>query len=164
MSLLTDLNKRIEKKQDERWQVQMELDRLHAQAHALDAVIAELESFAKVVAKEESASPTPGTEKKLRAGSDVYKAREALRKLGKPSEIHDILITAGKPDNKDTRRSVTSQMAWYARKDQIFTRPEAGLWGLHEWAQNGHAVSTIIEAEKTALQLDPEDIEGRPAH
>jgi hypothetical protein len=162
MSLLIDLNKRIEKKQDERWELQQALDRLQAQALAVDAVIAELESFAKVVAKEEGGESQP--EINLRPGSDVYRSREILRKIGKASEMGDILAAMGKPDTKDNRRSLSAQMAWYARKNQIFTRPEPGYWGLYEWLQNAIDVGVEIETtEPTALPLNDDDIQ-EPAH
>lgn len=165
MGLLTDLNKRIEKKQDERWELQRDLDRMHAKAFALDAVIEELESFAKVVAKEEAGADgaTGAADIKLRPGSDVYNAREALRKLGKPSELGQLLATMGKHDTKEIRRSVSSQMAWYARKNQIFTRPEPGFWGLYEWEQTSMNFTVEANGDPTALPLNPEDVR-EPAH
>jgi len=157
MSIVSDLRKRIEKKNEERWLLQDRLDRLQAEAQALDAVITELESVLKVAEKQEAGNAQP--EIKLRLGSEVYRSREVLRRMKQPAEIGELLKALGKEDTQENRRSLSSQLAWYARKDQIFTRPEPGMWGLLEWIDNAVDSTTESDAELEALPLRLEDIQ-----
>lgn len=169
MSLLTDLNKRIEKKYDELDEINEQIRRRMAEAQALEAVIAELQSVLKAAAKEDAGQQE--TETKLRRGSDVYQGREALRKLGKVSEIGEILKAMGKADTKDTRRSMSSQMSWYAKRNQIFTKPESNMFGLREWAKERadflsgeYSIRVKLPVEqKTGVALPlPEEQESEP--
>src|SRR5215213_9471088 len=102
MVLKKDLEKRVEKKRAELDLVKGELIELSARATAIEAVINELLSIIKALPKDDSENAeTPDRE--LRHGSDVYNAREALRKAKKPLYIDRILESMGKEATPEAR-------------------------------------------------------------
>ncbi|MSQ27447.1 MAG: hypothetical protein EXR51_04835 [Dehalococcoidia bacterium] len=58
----------------------------------------------------------------LRLGSDVSRAQELLSRARRPLHISAILTGIGKEDTKQTRASLGSSLARYARKGEIFQR------------------------------------------
>jgi hypothetical protein len=81
-------------------------------------------------------APLPGLETKnersLRSGSTVSQARDVILKAGGPVHITDLLAGVGKEDNRDNRASLTSSLAAYVRRGEIFTRPAPNTYGLTE--------------------------------
>lgn len=71
----------------------------------------------------------------LRTGSSVALAREAILRAGKPVHISDLLSVLGKGVTKETRASLSSSLAAYVRRGEIFTRPAPNTFGL---AEMGH--------------------------
>lgn len=84
----------------------------------------------------------------LRTGSAVAQAREAIQRAGKPLHISDLLSALGKSVTKEARASLTSSLAAYVRRGEIFTRPAPNTFGL---AEMGHA-SAQPESE---LETEP---------
>lgn len=108
------------------------------------------------VMKAMGATPTaPETkpERSLRAGSGVSQARDVILKAGKPVHISDLLSGIGKEDTRDGRASLTSSLAAYVRRGEIFTRPAPNTYGLVEL---GH--ESIVEPEPEP----PEDFGSAP--
>jgi hypothetical protein len=81
-------------------------------------------------------APITGTdtkpERSLRAGSAVSQARDVILKAAKPVHIADLLAGIGKEDTRDGRASLTSSLAAYVRRGEIFTRPAPNTYGLIE--------------------------------
>jgi len=67
----------------------------------------------------------------LRKGSEMEKVRLFLLKAGKPLYIEDILKGIGK--GKESRNAIAGSLSAYTRRNEIFTRPEPGTFGLIEF-------------------------------
>lgn len=73
---------------------------------------------------------TDAAKKSLRKGSIAANVYNILKKTGRPLYINDIMpLIKGKKD----KTSVASVLSQYARKNEIFSRPEANTFGLLEW-------------------------------
>lgn len=68
----------------------------------------------------------------LRPGSSVAEARQAILKHGKPMHINDLLGALGKDATRDAKSSLTSSIAAYVRRQEIFTRTAPNTFGLIE--------------------------------
>ncbi|MFI4985896.1 MAG: hypothetical protein ACHQF3_00485 [Alphaproteobacteria bacterium] len=68
----------------------------------------------------------------LRPGSIVADAREAILRAGQPLHIIPLLEAMGKPLNRQNKTSVSSSIAAYVRRSEIFTRPAPNTFGLIE--------------------------------
>jgi len=80
----------------------------------------------------------------LRAGSAVDQARSVIIKKGSPVHIDDILAALGKDVTREAKASLTSSLAAYVRRGEIFTRPAPNTFGLVEL---GHEPAEIIGGE-----------------
>jgi hypothetical protein len=69
----------------------------------------------------------------LRANTDLARARDFIREVGKPVHVAEILKKLGKEITKDTRASLAGSIGWYVRRDEIFTRPAPNTFGLREF-------------------------------
>jgi hypothetical protein len=67
-----------------------------------------------------------------RRGSAVTQAREIISKSGKPVHINELLNALGKLNTRENRASLTSALAAYVRRGEIFTRPAPNTFGLIE--------------------------------
>jgi hypothetical protein len=79
----------------------------------------------------------------LRAGSAVDQAREFIVRKGAPAHINEILEALGKGVTRESRASLTSSIAAYVRRGEIFTRPAPNTFGLIEL---GHMASDAPSA------------------
>jgi hypothetical protein len=68
----------------------------------------------------------------LKAGSAVAQARDIILGKGEPVHITAILEAMGKDASRETRASLTSSLAAYVRRHEIFTRPAPNTFGLEE--------------------------------
>ena len=73
-----------------------------------------------------------GGDKVLKAGSAVAKARDAILKAGKPLHVTTILESLGRDASREGRSSLTSSLAAYVRRGEIFTRPAPNTFGLSD--------------------------------
>ena len=80
----------------------------------------------------------------LRPGSSMAKAREVILQAGKPVHINTILEALGKDTTREARASLTSSLASYVRRGEIFTRSAPNTYGL---AELGHAQDELSSIE-----------------
>lgn len=121
MSNRQELEKRIEKKK-------AEIAELEAKIREEKAFLSGLQESLRFFPKDDSG--TPPAEPNLRPGTDLYKTKEYLQKLGHSAYITDILIGIGKEATKENRVSLSGNLSWYVRKGLIFIRPKPNTFGL----------------------------------
>src|SRR5205085_1170668 len=68
----------------------------------------------------------------LRPGTDLARARDYIKRVGRPVPIMELLDAIGKPQNKENRASVAGSIGWYVRRKEIFTRPAPNTFSLFE--------------------------------
>ena len=79
----------------------------------------------------------------LRSGSAVDQARRVILDRAVPVHIDDILVALGKEVTREAKSSLTSSLAAYVRRDEIFTRPAPNTFGLVEL---GHVASDEVSS------------------
>src|ERR1043165_4901384 len=154
MNLRAELNKRIEKKKAEIASLENDLSLTIGEIETAQSVLLELQPILKLLPKEDGEGQNePQVEMTLRRGSDVWKCREVLRKVRAPMHVNDLLKGIEKPVTTKNAKSLAGQLAWYARKEQIFTRPEPATFGLKEWE------SKKVATKPETLQIGTPTIE-----
>jgi hypothetical protein len=68
----------------------------------------------------------------LRPGSAVAEARSVILKAQRPVHINTLLSELGKDGTREARASLTSSLAAYVRRGEIFARPAPNTYGLIE--------------------------------
>lgn len=68
----------------------------------------------------------------MRKGSAVARAREFILEAGVPVHIDDLLTQLGREVTREAKSSLTSSIAAYVRRQEIFTRPAPNTFGLIE--------------------------------
>ena len=121
MGAREQVQKRIDQKQQE-------IRELQAKIRDAEIYIQALQELNRVLPKEVNGSQP----EQLRKGSLVYQAREAIRSAGRPVHISDLLKMLGLPVDKKHRASLSGSISGYARRSEIFTRPEPNTFGLLE--------------------------------
>lgn len=106
---------------------QTEVVTLEEKLKAAKAYINALRDVLKVTAGEASDS-----EPKLKDGSSVAMAREAILTRGEPVRLDDLLLSIGKEPTQANRSSLAGSLAAYVRRNEIFTRPAPNTFGLVE--------------------------------
>lgn len=76
--------------------------------------------------------PKPSESVVLRPGSAVAQARSVILKAQKPLHINTLLEQLGKDGTRAARASLTSSLAAYVRRGEIFTRSAPNTYGLIE--------------------------------
>jgi hypothetical protein len=71
-------------------------------------------------------------ESTLRAGSAVDLARQVILDRGMPVHMDELLGALGKEATREAKASLTSSLAAYVRRNEIFTRPAPNTFGLFE--------------------------------
>ena len=109
---------------------EQEIEALQEQIKAARVYIQALQDVLKMLPR----APDHGVsaESVLRPGSAVAKAREVILKRGQPIQILDLLAALNKAPNRENRSSLTSSLAAYVRRGEIFTRPVPNTFGLIE--------------------------------
>jgi len=126
MGLREELQKRIERKQQE-------IHELRLQIREAEAYIQGLQDTIRLVPKEASTTPA---EISLRPGTSVSKSRDAIKAAGKPLHITEILRAIGRPVDKNNRVALSGSLAAYVRKGEVFARPLPNTFSLLELGQN----------------------------
>lgn len=121
MSESTVVASRIKKKEAE---IQGLEERLRAARIYLQA----LQDVLGAIERESEGTIDPG----LRVGSSVAQAREVIMRAKKPVHISDLLAALGKGVTKETRASLSSSLAAYVRRGEVFTRSAPNTFGLIE--------------------------------
>ncbi len=75
-------------------------------------------------------------ESTLRPGSAVDQARQVILDAGVPLHIDHILNEMGKEPTREHKASLTSSLAAYVRRGEIFNRPAPNTFGLVELAHS----------------------------
>jgi hypothetical protein len=128
MGLREDLLRRIERKQQELEDLRRHLE---IQIREGQAYIQGLQDTLKMLPRDAAAQPPPT----LRPGTDLAKARDAIRKAGAPMHISDLLKALGKAVNPTNRAGLSGNLAAYVRRGEIFTRTGPNIFGLVELEQ-----------------------------
>lgn len=95
------------------------------------------------------------SEAKLKPGSGTAQARDIILERREPVHLDDILRALGKDVTRETKASLTSSLAAYARRGEIFVRTAPNTFGLVEL---GHDVAEETEPEP----MPPSGFGGAP--
>jgi hypothetical protein len=128
MALRDELQKRIERKRSEMVALERQIGEARVYIQALEDTL-------KLVPRD--GDEVVDAAKMLRTGSGVAKAKDALRRIGHPLHIVDLLKAMGRGDTRPNRIGLSGSIAAYVRKGEIFTRPAPNTYGLVEFASNG---------------------------
>ena len=131
MGVREELQKRIDRKRQE-------IADLSAQIAAALSYIQALEEAMRLMPRDginqPDAMPT------LRPNSGVARAHDVIKSAGKPLHINEMLSAMGREITREARGAITSSLAAYVRRGEIFTRVGPNTYGLIEFGrQNGHA-------------------------
>lgn len=135
MSIKTQLEKRIQAKTQE-------ISDLEGQIREAKAYLQGVQDIYRMLPKEGVAA-----EQALRPNSDMAKARDFLRKIGRAAHITEILTGIGREINKSSRVSVSGSLGTYARKGVIFSSHGGNTFGLLELKPGQPDESGSLEEE-----------------
>lgn len=125
MGIRQDFERRITKKQQE-------IADLELQLRDAKSYLQALQDSLKIIPRDATSNGTSlGTN--LRPGTALSKARDAIKKSGKPIHINDLLTAIGKPLDKKSKVSLAGSLSNYARKQEIFTKTAPNTFGLREF-------------------------------
>jgi hypothetical protein len=79
----------------------------------------------------------------LRPGSTIALARETILHNGKPLHISELLALFDKGDSKEMRASLTSSIAAYVKRGEVFVRTAPNTFGLIELGHLPEAMQEI---------------------
>lgn len=133
MGLREDLTRRIERKK-------AEIAELETQVRLAREYLQALEDTFRLVPKDASSSVDPAAT--LRPGTALAKARDAIRKAGRPLHINELLNAIGKGTSRNERAGLSGTLAAYVRRGEIFTRPAPNTFGLAE-------IKTTVQADNS---------------
>jgi TolA-binding protein len=119
MQIKRELERRIEKKQQEIAELKQQLGNAETYLEALQDTL-------KLLPKEGD------KEIVLRAGSDLARARDFIKSKGCPQHVNDILKGINKEPNNANKTSLSGSLGGYVRKGVIFTKPAPNTFGLIE--------------------------------
>ena len=117
---------------------EQEIQSLEEKLRAARIYVQALQDILKLVGADSPAEPA---ESAIKAGSAVDKAREAILRKNKPLHINDLIEAMGKEVTRKSRASLTSSIAAYVRRGEIFTRPAPNTFGLVEL---GHKTPGVV--------------------
>src|SRR5665213_1617298 len=83
----------------------------------------------KALPREISIQASAKGESDLRTGTLLARAREAIKRNGKPMHVGAILESIGVENTKNSRVSLVGSLGGYVRKGTIFTRPGPNIFG-----------------------------------
>jgi hypothetical protein len=148
MGVRQNLEKKIEIKRQEVVELEVKL-------RETQAFLSGMQEALKVLPREAVVGAVAQT---LRAGSDLANARDYLARVGRPAHVTEILEELNK-DGSTTRKraSITSSLASYARKGEIFKRTGPNVFALIELD-----VSNTDVAPATSGEEPPSDFGDLP--
>lgn len=124
---------------------EQEITSLEEKIKAARIYVQALKDILKMLGSEErEESDAADADATLRSGSAVDQARHVILRRGDPVHIDDILVALGKEPTREAKASLTSSIAAYVRKNEIFTRPAPNTFGLVEL---GHTEAIEREPE-----------------
>lgn len=110
-------------------QKEQEIQGLELSIREAKSYVQALQDMLKLIPKEGDGS---GGDKVLRPGSDMAKARDAIRLAGKALHVSEILVAIGKENIKKSRVALAGSLAGYVRKGMIFSKTAPNTFGLME--------------------------------
>lgn len=125
MSERRKIEERLRKKEQE-------IVSLEEKIKATRVYVQALRDILKMLGSDVSEAPEADADVTLRSGSAVDQARRVILSKGVPVHIDDILAALGKDATREAKASLTSSLAAYVRRDEIFTRPAPNTFGLVE--------------------------------
>jgi len=123
MGLREDLQKRIDRKR-------AEITDLETQIRLAQEYLQALEDTLKLVPRDGNGSTASESRVTLRPGTALFKAREAIRKAGRPMHVTELLEAMGKGTSRNEKAGLSGTLATYVRRGEIFTRPAPNTFGL----------------------------------
>jgi hypothetical protein len=109
---------------------QQEVEALAEQIKAARIYIQALQDVLKMLPK--APDPSISAEAVLRTGSAVAQARDVILEKRQPVQILELLQAMDKEPSRENRASLTSSLAAYVRRGEIFSRPAPNTFGLIE--------------------------------
>lgn len=150
MALRDELLRRRARKQQEVVALEQQIAGLGQQLDVAKAYLQAVEDTLKMVDRDAVAAPA---ERALRRGSGPAKAQKALRAVGHALHITKLLGEMGQPVNRKTRSALSSALAAYARKGEVFTRPAPNTFGLVEFPVGTDAGSNDEASHERETQI-----------
>ncbi|MCC6982207.1 MAG: hypothetical protein IT535_02950 [Bauldia sp.] len=106
---------------------EQEIQLLEEKARAARVYLQALQDVLHLLADDDGESKTDSVPK---AGSRVAQARDIITKRGDPVHINELLKAMGLNVDRENRASLTSALAAYVRRGEIFNRPAPNTFGL----------------------------------
>jgi hypothetical protein len=122
MGIREDLQKRIEKKQQE-------ISELELKIRDANSYIQGMMDTMKLLPKDSSQAGSRG----LRPGTIIAAARDAIQENGAPMHIVALLKALGKGTDRNARAGLSGSISTYVKRGEIFTRPAPNTFGLIEF-------------------------------
>lgn len=149
MALREDIQKRIERKQEENREFDSKIRENNVYIQALQDTL-------KLLPKDSSVANSAISVISPRPGSELAKARDVLREARAPMHIANLLKAMGRPNDKKNRLALAGSLSQYVRKKMVFNRPLPNTFGLLEFAaQNGHSAAQNEVTDET-LEVEEE--------
>jgi hypothetical protein len=108
---------------------EQEIVALEEKAKAAKVYVQALRDILKLLGTDDEQDDPEAT---LKPGSAVAEARQVILNTKAPVHINEILEALGKTVSRETKASLTSSLAAYVRKGDIFTRTAPNTFGLVE--------------------------------
>lgn len=157
MSLRDNLQKRIDAKQSEIAGYEEKIRSFRGLIAGAKIYIEALEEVVRLLPREPANDGTGAT---LRPGTNLEKARDAIRDAGKPLHITELLGAIGMPVDDENRSSLSGSIGAYVRKGQVFTRPAPNTFGLLESdAQKGPPPGFGADLNTPKTENEPDSTE-----
>jgi hypothetical protein len=123
MDLREEIQKRIARKEEEIREYELQIREGKAYIQALSDTL-------RFLPKTPATLPDP--DMLLRAGTAMAKARDAIKKAGRPLHISEILKAIGRPVDRANRGSIGGSLSAYVRNGQVFNKVGPNTFGLVE--------------------------------
>ncbi len=114
---------------------EVEIQDLKTRLREAEVYIQGLRDAIKYVQKDQGDSDNPSGGAKLKAGSNLAKARDYISKMGKPLHVEEILKGLNQPINKKTKVSLAGSLNAYAKNGRVFVRFGNNVFGIDGIAQ-----------------------------
>jgi hypothetical protein len=147
MSELEKIRDRLRKKEHE-------IQGLEEKIRTARVYVQALQDILKLLGSEKTEQAAEST---LKAGSGVAQAREVILKKGVPVHITELLSALGKELTRESRASLTSSIAAYVRRGELFTRPAPNTFGLLELGHTSDLEDEPPSGFGTIKSLDDDD-------
>jgi hypothetical protein len=159
MALRDDIARRLAKKQQEIAGLESQIAELTQQLGMVKAYAQAMDEMLKLADRELILGSQPAEQPSLRKNSQPAKAYKALKAAGHPLHIVRLLEALGRPVNRTNRSTMSSALAAYYRKREIFTRPAPNTFGLVEWGElvNSNFTDSGSEGATNEGDVAPDD-------